>query len=219
MSNKVRIYVPVYLLWPQTQGYAASIAAGLENGLTATKITEENTWQLTAEPAFGYVLDYWEYRTAKDNDNFTGDYIKDAASFWQNQYMVTISQDTEYRAVFKKGNFVLKDGIVAIKGGGSGGYAQLGGGDPVFVSSGDNLKEFQQALFGVVFYSAHNLTELFPTIKIALYAGDVTADFESATPFQTYDVIWPNNQLPANTRIYYMLGVSEVPVWKASPSR
>ena len=198
---------------PQTQGYAASIAAGLENGsATATKIvTEENTWQLTAEPAFGYVLDYWEYRTAKDNDNFTGDYIKDAASFWQNQYMVTISQDTEYRAVFKKGNFVLKDGIVAIKGGGSGGYAQLGGGDPVFVSSGDNLKEFQQALFGVVFYSAHNLTELFPTIKIALYAGDVTADFESATPFQTYDVIWPNNQLPANTRIYYMLGVSEVP--------
>ncbi|MDR1472385.1 MAG: hypothetical protein LBS75_07665, partial [Synergistaceae bacterium] len=57
---------------------------------------------ISATPVDGYILDYWEYRTAKDGEGgFTGEYTRDWGSAGRATYTTTVAQDTEYRAVFK----------------------------------------------------------------------------------------------------------------------
>jgi hypothetical protein len=75
-------------------------------GNTETPTFVENTdagsiYRLTATPTeYGYGLDYWEYRTEKAGNDFTGDYTIAEDSYYQSTYTATIEQDTEYKAVF-----------------------------------------------------------------------------------------------------------------------
>lgn len=67
-------------------------------------------WQLTATPDVNYALDYWEFKSAGTNNEWT----KDTDSIGQTKYSATIGEDKDYRAVFAPTRIVPETPILVL---------------------------------------------------------------------------------------------------------